>query len=91
VQRQEVSDFFVVTEGNIAILKFLEKRKEPGMSLAKTWYSPDEAASKFGVPKPLILKWVDEGVVRCEHQDARVVVVNGDDVELMVKEYVKRG
>jgi len=61
------------------------------MSLAKTWYTPDEAASKFGVPKALVIKWVDEGIVRCEQQGTKLVVVNGDDLELMVKEYVKKG
>jgi hypothetical protein len=82
-------DFFVVTQGNIAILKLLGNERSPGMSLAKTWYTPDEAASKFGVPKSLIIKWVDEGIVRCEQQGTQVVVVNGDDLELKVKEYVK--
>ncbi|MRR58444.1 MAG: MerR family transcriptional regulator [Deltaproteobacteria bacterium] len=61
------------------------------MSLAKTWYTLEEAASKFGVPKSLITKWVDEGMVRCEQQGTRLVVVNGDDLELKVKEYVKQG
>jgi len=56
------------------------------MSLAKTWYSVADAESKFGVPKALILKWVDEGLVRCEQEDGTVVSVNGDDLELKVDE-----
>lgn len=61
------------------------------MSLAKTWYTVDEAESKFGVPKSLILKWVDEGLVRCELDGGKVATVNGDDLELKVDEYVKKG
>lgn len=61
------------------------------MSLAKTWFTLDEAESKFGVSRARILKWVDEGVVRCEQQDGRVVMLNGDDLELKVKEYVRKG
>jgi len=60
------------------------------MSLAKTWYTPEEAESKFGVPQALILRWVDEGLVRCEQQDNKVLAVNGDDLELKVEEYVKK-
>jgi hypothetical protein len=61
------------------------------MSLAKTWYTVAEAESKFGVPKNLILKWVEDGLVRCEQDDGKVVSVNGDDLELKVEEYVKKG
>jgi hypothetical protein len=60
------------------------------MSLAKTWYAVEEAESKFGVPKAMIMKWVDEGLVRCEQDDGTVVSVNGDDLELKVEEYVKK-
>ena len=58
------------------------------MSLAKTWYSVEEAESKFGVPKARILEWVDEGLVRCEQRDHHVTVVNGDDLELKIKELI---
>ncbi len=61
------------------------------MSLAKTWYTVAEAESKFGVSKAMILKWIDEGLVRCELDDGKVVSVNGDDLELKVEEYVKKG
>jgi predicted site-specific integrase-resolvase len=61
------------------------------MSLAKTWFALDEAVSKFGVSKAMILKWVDEGMVRCEQRDGRVVTVNGDDIELKLKEFVSKG
>jgi hypothetical protein len=60
------------------------------MSLAKTWYTVEEAESKFGVPKNLVLKWVEEGLVRCEQDGGKVVSVNGDDLELKVEEYVKK-
>jgi hypothetical protein len=61
------------------------------MSLAKTWYSPEEAESKFGVPRSIILKWVEDGLVRSEQKGGKVLAVNGDDLELKVEEYVKKG
>lgn len=61
------------------------------MSLAKTWFALDEAESKFGVSRSMILKWVDEGMVRSEQRDGKVVTVNGDDLELKLKEYVRKG
>jgi hypothetical protein len=64
---------------------------ETYMSLAKTWYTVEEAESKFGVPKNLILQWVEDGLVRTEQDDGKVVTVNVDDLELKVEEYVKKG
>lgn len=61
------------------------------MSLAKTWFGLDEAESKFGVSKAMILKWVDEGMVRSEQRDGRVLTVNGDDLELKLEEFVRKG
>jgi DNA-binding transcriptional MerR regulator len=60
------------------------------MSISKTWYAPDEAASKFGVPKSLILQWVEEGLVRSEQRGTKVLVVNGDDLELKIEELIKK-
>ncbi len=60
------------------------------MSISKTWYTPDEAESKFGVPKSTILKWVEEGMVRSEQRGAKVVVVNGDDLELKIEELIRK-
>jgi len=59
------------------------------MSLSKTWYTVEEAESKFGVSRTIILKWVDEGLVRSEQSERRVHVVNGDDLELKVEELIK--
>lgn len=58
------------------------------MSLVKTWYTLDEAESKFGVQKHLILKWVEEGLVRCEQEGNKVVRVNADDLELKAGEMI---
>jgi predicted site-specific integrase-resolvase len=60
------------------------------MSLVKTWYTPEDAESKFGVEKSLILKWVEEGLVRCEREDGVVTRVNIDDVRLEVESLVRR-
>ncbi len=60
------------------------------MSLMKSWGSLLEAESKFGVKINLILKWVEEGVVRCEQRDGKVILVNMDDLELKVAEMVRK-
>lgn len=56
------------------------------MSIEKTWYTLDEATEKFGVEKQVILSWVEEGVVRGEESNKKVVRVNVDDLELKVQE-----
>lgn len=57
------------------------------MSLAKTWYTVDEAQHKLGVGKDLILNWVEEGIVRSE-EDGTLIRVNIDDLEMKVREIV---
>jgi excisionase family DNA binding protein len=59
------------------------------MSLLKNWCSLEEAESKLGISKSIILKWVDEGVIRSEERDGKVIRVNLDDLELKVGEMVK--
>ncbi len=60
------------------------------MLLEKTWFTLDEAESKFGVEKALILEWVEEGVVRAEtEKGGEVARINADDLELMMKERVQ--
>lgn len=56
------------------------------MSLGITWYTLEEAAAKYSLEKSLILKWVDEGLVRAEQAGKRVVRINIDDLELKVQE-----
>jgi len=51
------------------------------MSLTKSWYTLDEATSKFGIPNDQLLQWVEEGLVRTENQKDVVIMVNGDDIE----------
>lgn len=52
------------------------------MSLSKSWYTVDEAASRYGVSVPRLLGWVEDGLVRSEGDADRVTLVNGDDIEL---------
>lgn len=56
------------------------------MTIEHTWYTLEEAESKFGLTRALILEWVDEGVVRSEQEGKRVLRVNGDDLELKIGE-----
>ncbi|MEZ4484989.1 MAG: MerR family transcriptional regulator [Syntrophotaleaceae bacterium] len=60
------------------------------MSLGKTWFTPEEAAAMFGVERALVLKWVEEGLVRCERQDGMVTQVNIDDLRLEVEAFLKQ-
>jgi len=55
------------------------------MSIGITWYNIDEAAAKYSLEKSLILKWVQEGLVRSEESDHKTVLVNIDDIELEVQ------
>ncbi len=59
------------------------------MSMVKTWYTPEEAESKFGVQKQRLLDWVEDGLVRCEREDGKVVRINIDDVQLEVERMVQ--
>ena len=56
------------------------------MSYVKTWYTLEEAESKFGLTREQILEWVEEGLVRSEQEGKKVVLVNGDDLELKIGE-----
>lgn len=51
------------------------------MSLTKSWYTIDEATSKYGISSQQLLQWVEDGLVRSENQNDLVTMVNGDDIE----------
>ena len=57
------------------------------MALIKTWYSPEDAAAKFGVLQEQILEWVDQGLIRCEREEEAVKLVNVDDLRVEVENY----
>ena len=50
------------------------------MSLTKSWYTIEEATSKFGVSAKQLQKWVDSGVVRTEGGKGKLILFNGDDI-----------
>lgn len=60
------------------------------MSLVKTWYTPEAAADKFGIQQERLMEWVQEGLVRAEQEDGKVVRVNIDDVRIEVESMVRR-
>lgn len=61
------------------------------MSLIRTWYSPAEAESMFGVRQTQIANWVEEGLVRYEKEGEVVVRVNIDDIKLQVERLSEGG
>lgn len=52
------------------------------MSLTKSWYTVDEAASRYGISIQQLLGWVENGLVRSEDNKGKVILVNGDDIEM---------
>jgi hypothetical protein len=56
------------------------------MPLGITWYTLEEAAAKYCLETAVIKKWVDEGVVRSELGEGRVMRVNVDDLEIKLQE-----
>lgn len=60
------------------------------MSLVKTWYTPEDAASKFGLTMEQLMRWVEDGLVRAEKEGGQTVRVNIDDVRLEVETLVNR-
>ena len=57
------------------------------MALVKTWYSPEDAAAKYGVLQEKILEWVEQGLIRCEREDDTVTLINVDDLRIEVENY----
>jgi len=52
------------------------------MSLTRNWYTVEEAASRYGISVQKLLCWVENGLVRSEDHKGKVVMVNGDDIEV---------
>ncbi|RME38131.1 MAG: MerR family transcriptional regulator [Deltaproteobacteria bacterium] len=58
------------------------------MSLVKTWYSIEDALSKFGIDRQKLDAWIEAGLVRTEEEKGEVVRVNIDDVRIEVENMV---
>jgi predicted site-specific integrase-resolvase len=61
------------------------------MSLVRTWYTPAEAESMFGVRQEQVAEWIDEGLVRFEKEEGKVARVNIDDIKLQVERISEGG
>ena len=51
------------------------------MSLTKSWYTFDEATSKFGITIRQLQLWVEHGLVRTEENSDGLILLNGNDIE----------
>jgi hypothetical protein len=60
------------------------------MTLGKSWCTVEEAESRFGTKKATILKWIEDGLVRSEQSDGKVVQVNIDDLKLKIEELTRK-
>jgi DNA-binding transcriptional MerR regulator len=56
-------------------------QREETMSLTKSWYTFDEAASKFGITTRQLQLWMERGLVRTEKDRDGMILLNGDDIE----------
>jgi hypothetical protein len=56
------------------------------MPIGRTWYTLADAASKYCLDISLILKLVDQGLIRAEQVDTRLMQINVNDLELKVQE-----
>jgi predicted site-specific integrase-resolvase len=52
------------------------------MSLTNSWYTVDAAASRYGISTQQLLGWVENGLVRTEGNEGKVILVNSDDIEM---------
>jgi hypothetical protein len=64
----------------------LPGKRRNAMSIGVEWITIEEAAAKYSLDRALLLKWVDEGLVRAEEADHKIVRVNVADLELEVQE-----
>ena len=55
------------------------------MSLTKSWYTIEEAASKYGLSTRQLQKWVEDGLIRTEEGKGEVTMLNGNDIELELR------
>jgi len=53
------------------------------MTRSSTWYTLEEAVSKYNLETAFILKCADEGLIRSKQKDTRSMRVNGDDLQSM--------
>jgi len=60
------------------------------MSLVKTWYTPEELESKYGVGQERLMEWIEDGLVRCEREGEKIIRVNVDDVKLELDSMSRR-
>ena len=51
------------------------------MSLTKSWYTIEEAVSKFGLSTKELHEMVGLGLIRTEEHKGQADMLNGDDIE----------